>query len=259
MDKITVAYGDKVVIKDFSWKIRKGENWGVTGPNGAGKSTLLSLIAGDHLQAYANRVKLFGRQRGTGETIWEIKKRMGLVSSAFELRYDRPVTALDAVVSGFFDSVGLFRLAGGHQIRQARNWLDRLDMGHLKHCPVNQLSDGERRRVLLARALVKEPELLVFDEPCQGLDPWMRNAFLDLVEKVGKNGSPQILYVTHYADELPGCLHRFLTFIPDPVRRRASPGASPETSRAKIRRKPAAESCLPARFPRRLSGWPKSC
>ncbi len=206
MKNVTVRYGDTVVFRALNWTMRRGEHWAVAGPNGSGKTTLLSLISGDNPQAYANRIYLFGRRRGSGETIWEIKRRIGMVSSEFQMGYDRPATVLQTVLSGFFDSVGLYRKATPGQRKIAEDWIETLNLTPLIHDCFDRLSFGQRRLVLLARAMVKRPLLLILDEPCQGLDIGNRRMIHDVVERIASNGRTHILYVTHFREELPGCI-----------------------------------------------------
>jgi molybdate transport system ATP-binding protein len=215
MRQVRVVYGSKVVLDRLDWTVRRGEHWAVLGPNGAGKTTLLSLISGDHPQAYANRIFLFGTRRGTGESIWEIKRRISLVSSEFQRRYRKSIGALEVVLSGFFDSVGLYRHADDRQRAAAQRWLSFVGLPDKGGERFDRLSYGERRRVLLARCLVKNPDLLILDEPCQGLDPEMRRRFVALIEGLCSDSVPSLLYVTHHEDEIPGCIHRILRLEPE--------------------------------------------
>jgi molybdate transport system ATP-binding protein len=214
MRQVRVVYGSKVVLNRLDWTVRRGEHWAVLGPNGSGKTTLLSLISGDHPQAYANRIFLFGTRRGTGESIWEIKRRISLVSSEFQRRYRKSIGALEVVLSGFFDSVGLYRHADDRQRAAAQRWLSFVGLPDKGGERFDRLSYGERRRVLLARCLVKNPDLLILDEPCQGLDPEMRRRFVSLIEGLGSGSVPSLLYVTHHEDEIPRCIHRTLRLGP---------------------------------------------
>lgn len=214
MTDVAVRYGDTPVFSGLSWRVERGVHWAVSGPNGAGKTSLLRMIAGDHPQAYANRIRLFGRRRGTGETIWDIRRRVGRVSGDLQLRYRRPVTALEAVLSGFFDSVGLFRRATEAQQAAAGEWLRLLDMGEHADRPFDHLSGGEQRMVLMARAAVKRPWLLILDEPCQGLDPNHRARVLALADRIGRDGATTLLWVTHHPAETPACVRRRLRFQP---------------------------------------------
>jgi len=211
MVKATIRFGRRRILKDLTWTVKAGEHWGVLGPNGSGKTSLLSLISGDHLQAYANEIFLFGHRRGTGESIWDIKSRLGLVSSEFQFRFNRPFTVGDVVRSGFFDSVGLYRSVGKEQAIAAASWMDFFGLNEKRHSIFNRLSYGEKRLVLLARAMVKYPDILILDEPCQGLDPANRRVIIDLVDTIGGETSTQILYVTHHEYELPSCLTHILS------------------------------------------------
>lgn len=210
MQDVTVGYDGMTVISRLNWTVRSGENWTILGPNGAGKSTLLNLIVGDHPQAYANSIKLFGRQRGSGESIWEIKRHIGLVSSEFQIRYRKKLLAGEVVLSGFFDSVGLYRSVSGSQRRMATVWMERLGCSHLAGRWFQLLSQGEQRLVLLARAMVKSPRLLILDEPCQGLDRTARQRILHLLDGLGFDSKTQLLYVTHQPDERLACITHVL-------------------------------------------------
>jgi len=210
MKNVTVRYGDTVIFRNLNWTVQKGENWAVLGPNGAGKTTLLRLISGDHPQAYANEIRLFGRMRGTGESIWEIKERIGLVSSEFQIHYRKSVTAMEAVISGFFDSVGLYRKSNSWQKKTALQWIRDLGMEDKADQRFDRLSCGEQRMILLARSLVKSPDLLILDEPCQGLDTDNRKLILALIDHIGHHSDTQILYVSHHAEEMPSCIQKML-------------------------------------------------
>jgi molybdate transport system ATP-binding protein len=216
MRNTSVRYGDRTLFSGLDWRMEAGENWLILGPNGSGKTTLLKLIAGDHPQAYANDIRLFGRPRGSGESIWEIKQRIGLVSSEFQIRYRKPVSALEAVVSGFFDSVGLYRRAAPDQISAARGWLAALGMTDKADRRVTHLSYGEQRLILIARAMVKCPDLLILDEPCQGLDAANRDRVLALADGIGGRTGTNLIFVTHHPEEIPGCITHMLRFRKTP-------------------------------------------
>jgi len=216
MRNVNVHYGEKVVLKNFYWSVEQGENWKIVGPNGSGKSTLLSLICGDNLQAYANEIYLFGRRRGTGESIWDIKQKIGFVSSEFQVRYRQPVTALKVVLSGFFDSIGYYRPASVTQKERALSLMELLEITNLADLDFTRLSYGQQRLILIARAMIKSPPLLILDEPCQGLDRTNRNRVLELVDLVGQNTTTQILYVTHAAADHLNCLQKELCFEATP-------------------------------------------
>jgi len=210
MKNVTVGYGQVHVIEDLNWTIRDGENWAVIGPNGVGKSTLLRMITGDNPQAYANEIYVLGYRRGTGESIWEIKKRIGIISSEFQIQYRKRMTVGDVVLSGFFDTIGLYRFATPQQRGQAQEWLERLGVAHLSERRFDRLSDGEKRLILLARAMVKSPALLILDEPCQGLDPANRGIILDLIDQIGRHLPTNLLYVTHQPSEILPCITHIL-------------------------------------------------
>ncbi len=203
MENTSVVYHGTAVLSGINWRMGPGENWALLGHNGAGKTTLLSLILGDNPQAYANRITLFDRLRGTGETIWDIKRRIGFVSPELQLFYKRDVTGMEVVCSGFFDSVGLYRTCSPEQEEVARRWLGALEIEALASRQFSSLSAGEQRVVLLARALVKNPVLLVLDEPCQGLDSGHRKHILYLLDQLCRERPVSMIFVTHHADEMP--------------------------------------------------------
>ena len=202
----TVKYGDLLVLDNINWTVKRGENWAILGPNGAGKTTLLSLILGDNPQAYASEIYLFGKRKGSGESIWEIKRRIGVVSSELQVHYRKRIRLFDVVLSGFFDSIGLYRRAGKEQHEIARQWIDLLAMQDKAEHWFDQLSYGERRLALLARSMVKSPDLLILDEPCQGLDKSNRKMILDLIQHIGSETQTHVIYVTHLQDEIPPCI-----------------------------------------------------
>lgn len=210
MRGVRIAYGEREIIAGLDWTVRRGEHWAIVGPNGAGKTTLLRLISADHLQAYANDITLFGRKRGSGESIWEIKQRMGVLSPELQFHYREGLSVGQVVLSGFFDSVGLYRRATLVQQDQAAAWLDLLALDGAAE--YGGLSYGQKRVVLLARALVKSPDLLLLDEPCQGLDPANSRRLIELVSRAAEERGTQILYVTHRRKELPRCITHLLEF-----------------------------------------------
>lgn len=212
MKNTSIRYKDVVVLKGLNWKMKSGENWAIAGPNGAGKTTLLSLISGDNPQAYANEIYLFGKRRGTGESIWDIKQEIGMISSEFQIRYRKALNALDVILSGFFDSVGLYRRCTAKQRRIALKWIEFIQLADSADKLFNQLSYGEQRLILLARAMVKLPLLLILDEPCQGLDRTNRKMVLDLIDAIAATKKTHILFVTHHHNEFPTCITHALRF-----------------------------------------------
>jgi molybdate transport system ATP-binding protein len=205
MKDTTVRYGDLVVIDGLNWAMQQGENWAILGPNGAGKSTLVKLILGENLQAYANPIFLFGKRRGSGETIWEIKKRMGVVSQDLQIQYRKKMGSNEVIASGFYDSIGLYQAPTREQKEAVERWVDLLDIQDLAREPYHQLSFGQKRMVLLARAMVKNPVLLIADEPCHGLDVANRKRVLEILERIGQTKT-SLLYITDRPDEILGCI-----------------------------------------------------
>ncbi len=208
LTNVTVRYGARVILRDVNWTIRRGESWALLGPNGSGKSALLSLIIGDNPQAYANDVRVFGHRRGDGESIWKLKRRIGSVSPELHLHFPQAETCLDTVVSGFADTAGCFRRPPARQRAAARRWLSRFGLRAYADQPFGSLSAGLQRMTLLARALVKSPELLVLDEPCQGLDAAHRAGIIGAIAAALRHTTA--IVVTHRRDELPrGITHVF--------------------------------------------------
>lgn len=210
MVNTTIRYGETTILKNINWEVKKGERWNVSGPNGAGKSTLLSLITADNPQAYANEIWLFGRRRGTGETIWEIKKKIGFVSPELHLYFDSGASCFEVVASGLFDTIGLFRQLTAEQEETTLLWMQLLSLQELRGKRLVQLSAGQQRMLLLARALIKNPPMLILDEPCQGLDDAQTASFRALITALCDAFDKTLLYVSHYQQELPTCIDRFL-------------------------------------------------
>ncbi len=206
MKNTTVRYGKQVVLSRINWTVRRGENWAVLGPNGSGKSKLLELVTGDNVQGYANDIQLFGRRKGSGETLWEIKEKLSTVSAEFQMRYQKRIPAYDVICSGFFDSIGLYETCTEQQHQAVRSWIGLLKMEDLARKRFDHLSHGQQRLVLLARAMVKSPLLMILDEPCDGLDYANRRQVLDFIEFIGSRTATDLIYVTHHKDELPACI-----------------------------------------------------
>ena len=210
MKDTTVRYGGHVVLDHVDWTVRTGQNWAVLGPNGAGKTKLLELITGDNVQGYANDIRLFGRKKGSGETVWEIKEKLSMVSAEVQMTYQKRLPAYDVVCSGFFDSVGLYRRCAPEQHRVAGEWIGRLGMEDLAHKRFDHLSHGQQRLILLARAMVKSPHLMILDEPCDGLDYANRKRVLEFIEFIGSRTATNLIYVTHHTHEIPSCITHVL-------------------------------------------------
>lgn len=210
MRQVTVTYDETRVLSGINWQIKQGERWAVLGHNGAGKSTLLSLILADNPQVYANDIKLFGKWLEPGTGVWEIRRRIGYVSPELQICYPGGWTCGEVICSGFLDSIGLYRDCSPEQREQAGMWLGYLRFTALSEQPFYTISAGEKRLILLARALIKNPDLLVLDEPCQGLDFEYRSRILDLLEELCRKTGISIVYVTHHKDEMPLFLTRKL-------------------------------------------------
>jgi molybdate transport system ATP-binding protein len=207
---VTVRYGAREILRNLSWNVREAESWALLGPNGSGKSTLLSLILGDNPQAYVNEVFVFGHRRGDGESIWHLKRQIGWVSPELQLHFDDSISVRDAVLCGFYDTIGLFQSPTRPQTAAGRNWLRRFGLMELSSLPLCSLSAGLQRMVLLARALVKKPRLLILDEPCQGLDAGHRDVIIHTVDKLIRGRSVTAIFVTHRPEEIPRSVKRVL-------------------------------------------------
>lgn len=204
--QVQVNYGDKIILNNVNWQVNTGETWALLGANGSGKSTLLALLTGDHPQAYKNNLELFEKRRGSGESIWDIKKQIGLVSPEIHLFVDKSCPVWKTIGSGFFDATGLYRSISTEQrsrISQVAAWVG---LSEHENTRLQDLSQSEQRRALLARALVKNPPVLILDEPCQGLDHHQMIAFRDLVSDLTVQLHKTLIYVSHYAEEIPACI-----------------------------------------------------
>ncbi len=205
LTKATVRYTDNTVFENLDWTIDANEHWQVSGPNGSGKTCLLSLITGDHPQCYVNDINVFGFQRGTGESIWQIKQYIGYVSTALQWEYRVGTSLRNVIISGFYDSIGLYTKSTDTQKAIADDWLEVLGMSGRADEPFTGLSFGEQRLALIARAMAKHPPLLILDEPCLGLDDMNRQLVLALIERICRSGNTTVLYVNHrLEDRIPG-------------------------------------------------------
>lgn len=206
---VTIRYGERTLLDRVGWTIRRGEKWTLTGANGSGKSTLLSLICADNPQSYAQDIALFGRPRGSGESIWDIKRHIGYVSPEMHRSYMKDIPAVDIVASGFFDSIGLYFHPDDAQRAVCTEWMEAFGIGALRDRSFLKLSSGEQRLLLLARAFVKDPELLILDEPLHGLDGCNKERARAVIEAFCRRPGKTMIYVTHYEQELPRCIgHR---------------------------------------------------
>ncbi|MBN4075753.1 MAG: hypothetical protein COA71_13190 [SAR86 cluster bacterium] len=201
LNKAKVSYGDTVIFENIDLRIKPGEHTLLTGPNGSGKSTLLHLITGDHPQSYANDISVLGFKRGSGESIWQLKKNIGIVSPELHRNHRVSGSALEITLSGFFDSIGLYEASSPLQIEHAKQWLALVGLAHKSSTSFKTLAYGEQRLVLIARALVKQPALLICDEPTQGLDQINRLRFLYFLEHLSSQQHTTVLMASHRDDE----------------------------------------------------------
>jgi len=203
---VTIRYGARTILKDLDWTVMQGEHWALSGQNGSGKSTLLSLVCADNPQSYACDISLFGHKRGSGESIWDIKRHIGYVSPEMHRSYKQNIPSIEIVASGLKDTIGLYTRPKEDEKIQCRKWLNVFGIGNLEDRMFHEMSSGEQRLVLLARAFVKEPDLLILDEPLHGLDDINRKMVKDIVDDYCKNPEVTLIYVTHYQEELPKCI-----------------------------------------------------
>ncbi|MHA8086041.1 ATP-binding cassette domain-containing protein [Aquirufa antheringensis] len=210
MEKVQIKYGTKTILRDFSWQVNRGERWAIKGPNGAGKSTLISLITADNPQAYSQNIILFDRKRGSGESIWDIKRKIGYLSPELHLYFKEGGSCFSVVASGLFDTLGLFKRLTEEQSDQVNHWMQVMGIAHLKERSFLKISGGEQRMVLITRALVKNPELLILDEPCQGLDRVQTEHLKSVLDYLAEKSDMTLLYVSHYERDIPSCVNQVL-------------------------------------------------
>ena len=217
MNDVNVGWDDHQVLRHLNWKLVRGEHWLVRGPNGSGKTTFLELITGDNMQVFSNDVRIFGNRRGSGETIWDIKKRLGIVSYRMHVEYRMlgGTSLLAVIISGFRDSIGLYDQPTDLEISTAKKWLALGGFEGRESENFGNLSYGEQRAILILRSAVKTPEILILDEPCHGLDEQYRAKILQLMELIGNGGTTTMLHVTHDPSEVLPCEKHILELHPD--------------------------------------------
>ncbi len=203
MEDVNIVCGNRTILKNVDWEVKNGEKWALIGPNGSGKSTLLSLIYADNPKSYSNTLYLFDRKRGTGESIWDIKSRIGYVSPEMHLYFMEDIPLLRIVASGFFDSIGVFRKCTPEQETIAMEWIKCFGIEDIAHRSFLSLSSGEQRLALLARAFVKDPDLIILDEPLHGLDVANKERASKIIESFCDRKGKTLVYVTHYTHEIP--------------------------------------------------------
>ena len=202
LNKVSIRYGNRTILDSIEWTVRRGEHWLLLGSNGAGKSTLLSLVCADNPQGYACDITLFGRQRGTGESIWDIKHHIGYVSPEMHRAYMRDLPVIDIVASGLSDSIGLYHRPRPDERERCMQWLKVFGIDNLADRTFLRLSSGEQRLCLVARAFVKSPELLILDEPLHGLDERNTAMVKEVISAYCTQPGKTLIMVTHYPEQM---------------------------------------------------------
>ena len=197
MENVSVSYDDRKILDNISWTIKQGEFWQLIGPNGSGKSTILSLITGDNPKGFGQDLYLFGRKKGTGESVWDIKKQIGIFTTSMTDLFQKSHTLEEMILSGFFDSIGLYIEPTTHQKQIVSQWLEVIEMTHLRKKRFIYLSIGQQRVGLIVRAVLKHPPLLILDEPVEGLDDENVDMVIQLINTIKQETNVSILYVSH--------------------------------------------------------------
>lgn len=203
MSQVDIGYGNTQILEDFNWEVLKGEKWALYGQNGSGKSTVLSLIYADNPQAYSKEVYLFEQKRGSGESIWDIKSKIGFSSPELHSYFLENIPAIDLVLSGFTESHRLQRKVKEEEVEIAKALFQYFGMEEKQEEWFLKLSNGEQRLLFLMRALVKAPPLLLLDEPFQGLDEATILKAKHLLE-VCMGEEHSLIFITHFEHEIPG-------------------------------------------------------
>ena len=215
LQNVSIRYGNRTILKDLSWSLKAGEKWALTGRNGSGKSTLLSLICADNPQAYSCNITLFGRKRGTGESIWDIKRNIGYLSPEMYKSYRKPLPVENIVASGLFDTIGLYVEPKEEHLQRVERWMELFNLSRFRGTNYMHLSDGWQRMVLLARAFVKNPPLLILDEPFHGLDNKNRSLAAEIIESWCRQPEKSLIMVSHYKQDFPQSITHTLNLSPE--------------------------------------------
>lgn len=210
LNNVSLQYGERKILDKINWTIKKGECWSLSGPNGSGKTSLLNLIFGDNPKAYGCNIRLFGKQKGSGESIWDIKARIGFVSPELHQFLPQNQSVTDVICSGFNETEGTFKNPTGYQRDVAGRWLKSLNYSSIGNRLFGELSTSAQRVVLLLRTLVKNPPLLIFDEPFQGLDSVNVRLLKNLLNRIATESNCAMIFVTHIPEELPECFNLHL-------------------------------------------------
>ena len=197
LKNVNVAYEDRSILSNISWEVKRSEFWKLTGPNGSGKTTILSMIYGDNPKAYGVDLFLFGKKKGSGESVWEIKKKIGYFSPSITELFIRRNSVEEMLISGLVDSIGLYQKPSDKQRALAKQWLETLGFQEKAKKVFNDLSNLEKRMLLIARAMIKHPPLLILDEPSTGLDDKSALKITNLINHIAAQSDTAIIYVSH--------------------------------------------------------------
>jgi len=207
LEGVSIRYGQTLILDKINWNIQSGERWRLKGKNGSGKSTLISLLIGENPQSYSQNFYLFGKKRGSGESIWELKKPIGFVAPELSRYFPRNQSLRKVILSGLFDTLGLFKSVTPEQEALAQTWMETFQLQDLKETYFFELSLAQQRWALLARALIKKPQLLILDEASQGLDEQQRELFKNTLQDLLLRLPATIIYVSHYEEDVPPCVN----------------------------------------------------
>lgn len=203
LENVSIRYGEKSILNQVNWHVNPGERWQLKGKNGSGKSTLISLLIGENPQAYSQNFWLFGRKRGSGESIWDVKRPIGFVAPELVRFFPSNQTVRKVILSGFFDTMGLFKKTTAEQESKMNQWLQLFNLETFANLPIQRIPLEQQRWTLLARALIKAPKLLILDEASQGMDERQRVIFRETVQKILELTQITLIYVSHYQEDIP--------------------------------------------------------
>ncbi|MEC7265615.1 MAG: ATP-binding cassette domain-containing protein [Bacteroidota bacterium] len=215
MKNVSVSFDGRQVLQNIDWTIKQGEFWQLMGPNGSGKSTILSMITGDSHKGYGQDLTLFGQRKGSGESVWDLKQKIGYYTPAITDKFRGYHSLENMIISGLHDSVGLYVQPTDIEKNLAHQWLQLLHLYEKREDYFRDLSVGDKRLVMVARAMVKHPPLLILDEPTAGLDDANAALFVALVNKIASESDSAIVFVSHRTE--PGLTPKYLyTLNPTP-------------------------------------------
>lgn len=197
LKNIHLSYGDQVILKDINWSVEKKSFWQLIGPNGSGKSTLLSLVIGDNPKAYGQNIRIFDRPKGSGESVWDIKKKIGYFSPSSILSYPKRKSVFDMICSGFQDAIGMYRKPSDLEIQATDRWIEKMGWNSMRDRYFKHLSTGEQRLIMIIRAMIKHPSLLILDEPAVGLDAQSKSQLHQLINTYVEKSESAVIYVSH--------------------------------------------------------------